>query len=506
MELAEGMVFAGYRIERKLGAGSSGTVYLAQHPRLPRKDALKILFEGSGVVADLPGKFLRDADLAARLNHPNLVAVRDRGVEGGRLWIAMQYVHGPDLAELIRWAGGGLDPARVVAIIAEAAQGIDEIHSAGLLHRDVKPANILVAAEPGATERVYITDYGIGAALADSVHGIAPAEAATPAYAAPERIRAETIDHRADVYALGCTLFHALTGTAPFPRDNTAAIMYAHLHEAPPRVSDRKPGVAPGFDSVVARAMAKDPRDRYASCGELAAAAVAALTASVPDSAGSGHAGPGAGQRNRRRYRLPIALGAAVILLASVIGLAVAFGAGESGRGVESRVAVPVTGTTEAREWGEVGYIVTAFPDVLPPLPGGAGYQDVTTCFAAKPGGERVLLTTKLPVAELNCVGDLNPVWNMTITCNADRTPILPDELLAEVEGHESWRRGSGSGNIFWGRGVFPEMNAATSGKAASILDVYFDDPSRNFCRMRVFGDLASGSELRTRWWLGAPV
>ncbi|UFS98752.1 serine/threonine-protein kinase [Nocardia huaxiensis] len=504
MELAEGMVFAGYRIERKLGAGSSGTVYLAQHPRLPRKDALKILFEGSGVVADLPGKFLRDADLAARLNHPNLVAVRDRGFEQGRLWLAMQYVGGPDLAALIRQAGGGLEPARVVAILGEVARGIDEIHGAGLLHRDVKPANILVAAQDGGVDRVYVSDFGIARAAADLAQRDASDVAGTLAYAAPEQIRGEAIDHRADVYALGCTLFHALTGGVPYPRGSTAAIMYAQLHEAPPRPSERAAGVPVGLDAVVAKAMAKDPADRYASCGELAAAARAALSTEPV-----GRVAPaprdGAGKRVSRRW--PLAAGAAVLAVVSVVGAAVAFGVGERGKAeAVTDARAPVTGSIDASEWGELGYIASAFPDLLPPSPSGAGYRDLSGCFAVAANQQKVYLDTKAPVNHMYCVGDLDPVWVLTISCNADRTPILPDELLAGVEGHETWSRPSGTGNLFWGKDVFPSDLAALGGRMSSILDVYFDDPSRNFCRMRVFGNLASGSELRSRWWLDAPI
>ncbi|MBL1073891.1 serine/threonine protein kinase [Nocardia sp. 2] len=512
MELAGGMTFAGYTIERKLGAGSSGAVYLAQHPRLPRKDALKILAEGSGLIADLPGKFLREADLAARLHHPNLVAVRDRGFEQGRLWIAMQYVDGPDLAALIRHCGGGLDPARAVAVLEQAAHGIDEIHGAGLLHRDVKPANILVAAQPGGPDRVYVTDFGIARAVAELAHQDAPDIAGTLAYAAPEQIRGETLDHLADVYALGCTLFHALTGAVPFPRGSTAAILYAQLHESPPRPSERNPVVPHGLDAVVAKAMAKDPADRYASCGELAAAARAVLESgsgrrSVPNAGPRRNAEPAAGQRvpRRRRVAVGVAVVAAIITLVSA---GIALGVGERGTsGAVASANTPVTGTIDAREWGELGYIASVFPDLLPPTPTGAGYQDLSGCFAVGEDQEKVYLDTKQQsVNHLYCMGDLNPVWVVTIACNADRTPILPDELLAGVEGHETWSRASGTGNLFWGKDVFPDNVAAIGGKMAAILDVYFDDPGRNFCRMRVFGDLVSGSELRSRWWLNAPV
>lgn len=150
MDVVDGAVFAGYRIERRLGAGGMGTVFLVQHPRLPRRDALKILADSHLDDPEFRARFLREAEIAAWLQHPNLVAVRDRGEQDGRLWITMQYVDGVDVAELIRRGQAGLDPARAVRIVTEAARGLDEIHRAGLLHRDVKPANILVAPSPTA--------------------------------------------------------------------------------------------------------------------------------------------------------------------------------------------------------------------------------------------------------------------------------------------------------------------------------------------------------------------
>ncbi|MFF0490558.1 serine/threonine-protein kinase [Nocardia sp. NPDC004068] len=276
MRLVAGDVFAGYRIVRLVGVGGMGEVYLAEHPRLPRWDAVKILDPGLGGDPEFRLRFLREGELAARLEHPNVVSIYDRGAEGEVLWIAMRYVEGADLAELAR---GGVSPERAVRIIGQAARGLDAAHRAGLLHRDVKPANILVAAGDDGSDIVRITDFGIARQLdAGTSITASGAIAASLAYAAPEQLSGDPLSPRTDVYALGCTLFEILTGRTPFGRRPVAALVHAHLSEPRPRPSTLAP-IPPAMDAVIARAMAKDPAHRFASCGELAAAAAEALTA-----------------------------------------------------------------------------------------------------------------------------------------------------------------------------------------------------------------------------------
>lgn len=243
MPLRAGEVFADYRIVRQLGAGGMGSVYLARHPRLPRQDALKVLTEGASVDREFRARFIREAELASRLAHPNIVAIHDRGVFEDVLWIAMQFVEGGDVAQLVRQGPLALPPERTVHIIGEAARGLDAAHAAGLLHRDVKPANILVAPRPGAPDRVLVTDFGIARAAGESTVLTAAGEVlATVAYAAPEQISGSgAMDQRVDVYALGGTLYHMLTGTAPFARTTPTAVMHAHLVEPPPRPSAVNP-------------------------------------------------------------------------------------------------------------------------------------------------------------------------------------------------------------------------------------------------------------------------
>ncbi|WP_280398114.1 serine/threonine-protein kinase, partial [Nocardia carnea] len=277
-----GSVFAGYLIERVLGGGGMGTVYLARHPRLPRYDAIKVLSAEHSADPGYRARFIREAELTARLNHPNIVAVHDRGVEGERLWIAMQYIAGTDAAALVR-ADISADPRRAVGIVVQAARGLDEAHRAGMVHRDIKPANLLVDAAAGRGDRVLVTDFGIGRAASESTALTEEgAVLATLAYAAPEQLRGLRVDHRADVYALGCTLYELLTGGKPFPRPTAAAVINAHLVEPPPRPSAVNPALPPELDIVVAHALAKDPEHRFATCGALAAAAEAALSGIRP--------------------------------------------------------------------------------------------------------------------------------------------------------------------------------------------------------------------------------
>ncbi|WP_280419213.1 serine/threonine-protein kinase [Nocardia carnea] len=281
--LQPGARFAGYRIVRRIGAGGMGIVYLAEHPRLPRQDVLKLLPGDHLADAGFRGRFDREAELAARLRHPNIVTVHDRGVTGGQPWIAMEYVPGTDAAAL---AGSPqLGPRRAAHIIDDAARGLDHAHRNGMLHRDVKPANILVTADPDREfgERALLTDFGIARLAREGTDLTRTGDViATVSYAAPEQFTAGPVDHRADVYALGCTLFVLLTGEKPFPVNSTAAVVNAHLHTPPPAASRRAPGLPPAIDAVLYRALAKNPADRYDSCRAFSEEALRALRSPHP--------------------------------------------------------------------------------------------------------------------------------------------------------------------------------------------------------------------------------
>ncbi|MFI9509863.1 serine/threonine-protein kinase [Nocardia sp. NPDC052566] len=278
--LNSGDVFAGFAIERMLGQGGMGSVYLARHPRLPRQTALKLLNRELFADAEVRARFEREADLAAQLDHPNIVAVYDRGTEDEQLWISMQYVDGIDAATV---NPQNLPPERAVQIIEGVAAALDYAHGMGVLHRDVKPANIMLARSGGGkSERVFLTDFGIARLREDSTHLTQTGMfTATLAYASPEQMTGAHVDHGSDQYSLACSLYWLLTGSGPFDAPNPADIIRGHLQLAPPPVGSKRHGLNPALDLVLARAMAKRPVDRFASCSEFAAAARQALTATV---------------------------------------------------------------------------------------------------------------------------------------------------------------------------------------------------------------------------------
>ncbi|MFD6163061.1 protein kinase [Nocardia sp. NPDC060256] len=275
--LASGDVFAGYVIERQLGRGGMGSVYLAKHPRLPRMTALKLLNREMFFDKEVRARFEREADLVAQLDHPNIVTVYDRGLDDEQLWISMQFIDGIDAASVQPQA---LPPERAVQIVKETADALDYAHGIGVLHRDVKPANILLARSgSGRGERVYLTDFGIARFRDDTGHLTQTGTfTATLAYASPEQLTGSPLDHRSDQYSLACSLFWLFTGTGPFSATNPAAVIQGHLQGAPPALSSHRQGLPYALDSVLAKAMAKRPDDRYPSCADFAAAARHALT------------------------------------------------------------------------------------------------------------------------------------------------------------------------------------------------------------------------------------
>jgi eukaryotic-like serine/threonine-protein kinase len=274
--VANGEVFAGYLVEQLLGRGGMGSVYLAKHPRLPRKTALKLLNREMVSDQEIRARFEREADLVAQLDHPNIVTVYDRGLEDGQLWISMQYIDGIDAASV---EPTRLPPERAVQIIAEVAEALDYAHGNGVMHRDVKPANMLLARSTGGKgERVYLTDFGIARLRDDGGHLTQTGTfTATLTYASPEQLTGAQLDGRSDQYSLACSLFWLFTGAGPFAASNPAAVIRGHLQEPPPPLSTVRPGLPPGLDAVLIKAMAKRPDDRFASCADFAAAARRAL-------------------------------------------------------------------------------------------------------------------------------------------------------------------------------------------------------------------------------------
>jgi YVTN family beta-propeller protein len=317
-----------YRIEELLGRGGMGVVYRAEDLRLGRKVALKLLASHLTEDERFRSRFLAESRLAASIDHAGIVPIYEAGEsDDGHLYIAMRYVEGTDLAAVLR-REGAMDPQRVINLVAQLAYALDAAHARGLVHRDVKPSNALIAME-GADEHVYLADFGLTRHIATAGAVTASDKlVGTVDYLAPECIAGEQADGRADIYSLGCVLFEALTGEVPFPRDSEVAAIYAHLEDEPPRPSERRPSVPAALDAVVVRALAKEPERRWQSGAELAAAARAAL------SSGQARARRA---RARRRPRRPVVAASAAVLAA--LALAAVLLVGHSGAGGKLAIA-----------------------------------------------------------------------------------------------------------------------------------------------------------------------
>src|SRR5215472_17412417 len=294
-----GSDFLGYRIEELIGRGGMGVVYRAYDLRLKRPVALKLVAPSLALDEQFRERFARESELVMSLEHPNVVPIYDAGDVDGRVYLAMRLVDGTDLGSLVR-TEGALEPERAMAICRQIAAALDAAHQRGLVHRDVKPSNVLL----DVSEHVYLADFGLTRSLDDERGGAGEDRAVgTPAYLAPEQIEGRPVDGRADVYSLGCVLYECLTGEPVFPRDSRLAVAWAHLEEEPPRASRQRTGLPEAVDAVIGRALAKEPERRFATCGALVAAAGQAL--------GLGKVGS-----PRRRS----------LLLAGAVGLAIAVG------------------------------------------------------------------------------------------------------------------------------------------------------------------------------------
>jgi serine/threonine-protein kinase len=256
-----------YRIEAVIGRGGMGVVYLATHTGLDRKVALKLLTPDYADDDAFRARFLRESKLAASIDHPNIIPIYEAGQIDGTFFLAMRYVEGIDLQQ--RLVSGPLDPRYATTIVAQVASALDAAHRAGLVHRDVKPGNVLLAPSQAldGSDHVYLTDFGLTKQRGSQsdltqIGGFV----GTLDYIAPEQIEGKAVDGRADQYALAAVAVACLTGGPPFPRDSDVAIINAHLHDAPPALHDRRPELAVGIDAVIARGLAKKPDDRYPDC------------------------------------------------------------------------------------------------------------------------------------------------------------------------------------------------------------------------------------------------
>jgi serine/threonine-protein kinase len=272
-------MFGPYRLDGLLGRGGTGEVHQAYDTRRDRDVALKLLLESFSADQDFRDRFQREAAITAKLRDPHVIPIHDFGEIDGRLFLDMRLVDGSDLATVLA-RDGALEPARAVLIVEQVAGVLDTAHEDGLIHRDVKPSNVLlVAPRPGRADFCYLVDFGIAHSASSSTRSKLTATGATIGtldYMAPERFLAQPADHRGDVYALACLLFEILSGRRPFSGDDLPALLNAHLNLAPPRPSEH--GLPDGLDAVITTGMAKKPENRYPTAGELATAARSALT------------------------------------------------------------------------------------------------------------------------------------------------------------------------------------------------------------------------------------
>jgi YVTN family beta-propeller protein len=363
-DLQPGDVFAGHRVTGVAGRGGMGVVYRAVQLDLDRAVALKLIAPQLAEDPAFRERFVRESRLAASIDHPNVIPIYYTGEDESALYIAMRYVEGSDLRTLVR-AAGRLDPERAAHIVAQVASALDAAHERGIVHRDVKPANVLL----GGSDHVYLTDFGLTKRISSqSGQTHAGGWVGTLGFVAPEQIRAERVDARADVYALGCVLFHTVAGGPPYQRDSDEATLWAHLHDDPPSLRASAPDAPPELQAVIDRALAKEPEDRFQSAGDLGRAALAAVgrepgprrervvargaaapaeaeTAPSPDQSPTVLAEPAAPRRGGRRPAWVWALVAVpVIALAAVAAIALSDGGGPAG--TETRPPATSTGGT----------------------------------------------------------------------------------------------------------------------------------------------------------------
>lgn len=379
--------FGHYRILDLLGRGGMGRVYRAYDTTTDRVVALKVLPPHLAEDQDFQQRFRREARIAAALNDPHVVPIHGFGELDGRLYVDMRLIEGRHLSQYINENGDRLSPEQTVAVIEQVAAALDSARQAGLIHRDIKPMNILVTT---AHNFVYLIDFGLARTEADTQLTQTGATMGTVAYMAPERFKGKT-DHRADVYSLACVLHECLTGKRPYAGESLEEQLNAHLNAPPPRPSATAPGVPPGFDAVVARGMAKDPEQRYQTAIELAEAARAVLVAGGAAAAsgppGAAPPAPAAapaasapdprlqpGRPTHSRRLLVGIVGASALALTAVAALVIALVAQSHGSADSAAASTQTRARAPGRTGSNPGSSASA---TVPPLPAFAPPADL---------------------------------------------------------------------------------------------------------------------------------
>lgn len=429
-----GEEFAGYRIETVLGRGGMGVVYRAEHLELERKVALKLLAETLSEDDSFRKRFIRESKLAASLDHPNVIPIYGAGEQDGLLYIAMRYVDGSDLKQLIKQQGA-LDPALSLVLLEQAASALDAAHARGLVHRDVKPHNMLIASSPGlAGGHVYLSDFGLAKSVTSRTEITATGTfMGTIDYVAPEQIEGQAADALSDVYSLGCVFFECLTGSIPFTGDTDMAVAHGHIGTAPPEPSRLNQNLPRGLDAVTARAMAKAPGDRYKSCNELVSAARTVFEAAGHDL----HAEVGSGGRAATGAKTAETMPPAASPLGSVdpVGSAAtqSFGTVASGDPMETMGTMVPPVLQPNSPIAPLAPTPSPYPVALPQPPGPRGKQKKKRTGLWLVLALLLLAALAIP-AYLLFFQDEDPVEE-PITFLPRATSKFPDELATTVGG-----------------------------------------------------------------------
>ncbi len=479
-----GTELAGYRLESVVGRGGMGVVYLAQDLRLDRRVALKLISPELAADPRFRERFLREARLAASFDHSHVVPVHAAGETGGELWIAMRFVEGEDLATLLG-REGPLEPVRALELCSQVGEALDAAHERGLVHRDVKPANVLVTEE-GGREHCYLTDFGL-ARDADVDPGAPTHLSGTVDYTAPEQIAHEPADGRADVYSLGCVLYECLTGEPPFTRPRAMATLFAHASEEPPSLHEARPELPRAIDGVIAKALAKEPDERYRSCAELVGDARVGL-------------GLGKGRLSRGRL-LALGAGAALVLGAAVAIPTILIGSRDDAPAAAEPI-LPVTTDSLVRLDPRTGEAVAALEVGSRPVGVAAGEGSVWVISTGNKRLSRIDPATNAAVRALElehspsrvAAGE-GAVW---IATNPDAAPA--EGVLRYAPGSDSVSAVPGifsPGDIAAGQGGVWVAGSASSANAGTEGPGVFANPYRTFLRL----DAATGAIMASVSW-----
>jgi serine/threonine-protein kinase len=481
-----GGALAGYRIESVLGRGGMGVVYLATDLRLKRRVALKLVAPELAADTRFRERFLREAELAASLDHSHVVPVYAAGETDGHLWIAMRYVQGTDLRTLLD-EQGPLEPARAVELCSQIGEALDAAHAHGLVHRDVKPANVLVTEE-GGEEHCYLSDFGLARSPEEPAEAGGAHLSGTIDYTAPEQSAREPLDHRADVYSLGCVLYECLAGEPPFKRPRPVATLFAHASEPPPSLHERRPELPEAIDGVIATALAKEPGNRYDTCSELVLAGGEAL-------------GLAREPRLTRRALLATA-GGAVVLAAAAAVPAILLTRGDA-RSSAPPPILPLAGDSAVRIDPATGHLVAAVT------------VDAADTLAVGDGAVWILDTATRALVRIDAAGNqvtaqLQPEpqgRGTTIAAGAGAVWVVAT-YAPESEGASLWRLDEGTGSyVPYAGGPFSGLtiglgNVWTTGLIQSELEqglvgsLNQIEPSSGVTLARVEGDRWDWDEM----------